>query len=747
MSEKTRANAPSSSIATVLQQMSGKTVTLGWDVVVGYNADSVNDLFAQQYVANVRANQNLPPITDSISLGTGVQVLLANVVLGPPLISFTPQVGNQQAIVDMNFIAGEVMVLEQSGSVQYVSGYQAIVPGDQYTLQMIVDLQQVTGEVTNSKAVIVDLQNASNYKANLLSGTSAAVYLGQYFQEFFEKVTQGNLTYQLGALTFGTSENLTPVSFDIRTQPAPDSTSDGAVLLFVATTFNPTGGNLPGSEFPYLIPQGYGCYVVVASKTLFANIMAPYYQYNLNGNPTLQVNQGAGSDPSSYLTFIGGGIDCGVITASWSSGGGVFHSVWSGSPGDWMNGNPGYKNVVVPFNGLSIQPSNDLLAINWSNTWSQQWTGTTAYSGGESGSANNIDLSISGSFNANPSVASNDVVSFSGYGSPSITFQESSWLSKWFGNGDLRDQAGSAMVGKAAPVAKQILNFQIPQVNAFAVSHLLFPAENALQFSEAYVPGDLALFGAIQPSETAFTVSPLQSVIAGGETQQFSVSGGETVAWTINPRIGSISQSGLYTAPLSVPQAIPIVVTATSGDDVSTAILTVVPSPIAVSPAFTVVFPNAQPTTFVAAVLGNLGAVTWSISPSDGSCGTISSSGVYTPPSPLPAGVNVATITATAGNQSATALLALVNAVMAFGLTPAYATLGPDGTQQFNAGGGVTLNWSVLPSGAGSITSDGLYTAPSSISKNSTALVLVQMPSDMSLVGIGVVILTPQSTQ
>src|SRR4026208_1508710 len=143
-------------INTLLAAMNQKTVTLGWDVVVAYNADSVNDLFAQQYVANVRANQHLPPINGTLDLSSGVTVQLVNLTLGPPLISFVPSVTDQQAIVLMNFIAGDVVVQQQSGSVAYVSAYQSIVPGDDYALKMVVQLAQVQGQVSAQNVVVVN---------------------------------------------------------------------------------------------------------------------------------------------------------------------------------------------------------------------------------------------------------------------------------------------------------------------------------------------------------------------------------------------------------------------------------------------------------------------------------------------------------------------------------------------------------------------------------------------------------------
>ena len=84
-------------------------------------------------------------------------------------------------------------------------------------------------------------------------------------------------------------------------------------------------------------------------------------------------------------------------------------------------------------------------------------------------------------------------------------------------------------------------------------------------------------------------------------------------------------------------------------------------APVAVSPAFKVVQPNGGPFQLACATLGGT-SPTWSIAPSDGSLGTIDQNGNYTPPSNFPSGINTAVVTATAAQQTASALLCLFDA-------------------------------------------------------------------------------------
>jgi len=734
-------------IQTLLQLMNGKTVALGWDAVVAYDMNTVNTLFAQQYVQNVSANQHFPPLTTTITIAAGtLSLVVSNLTLGPPLISFSgANASTQQANVAMNFIAGELIVLEQSGSVEYVNAYQTIMPADQYALQMLVDLQQVTGEVDNHKKVVVDLANAQTYKANLLPGSGAASLLGEYFQTLFQKEAQGTLTYELGSLVFGSEVNLVPTMFEIRTQAAPSGGSDGAVLLFVATNYNPNGGSLPGEDYPYLIPDGFSGALVVGSSTLFGNIMKTTYETELVGNATVALHTLNGTNAASYISFTGGSAATPQpISYSWSSGGGTSHSVWSGSKGNF---NPTYRPVQVPYQGLTIQPANDLLAISWSNQWGQEFGASTfiAEGGVTSSTDQTVTLTISANMTSAASVA-NNVVSFAGSGSPSVTFQSSSWLSKWWGNENLRDKGGAAVAAAAQPVAQAVLNVQIPQVDVFAVDHLLFPSSNAMQLSAVHIPGDLALFGAVTAATGALTVTPLQAVVARGQTQQFTASQ-NPATWTRYPRVGSISATGLYTAPGS-PFTGPVAVTATANQNTAQAVVVVVPTPVAVSPAFAVVQPGAQPLTIACSVVGGA-TPAWSMTPSDGSLGTIDQTGTFTPPASIPAGINAAVVTATADGQAASAVLCLVNAAFAIPLTPPYTPtpLSAGQTQQFTSTipdqrFALTINWSICPP-LGTITQQGLYTAPDTIAAPAAVAVMAQAEQDTNLIGLAVVMLAP----
>jgi hypothetical protein len=729
-------------MSTVLNALSRKSMTCGWDVLVGYNAAAVNKLFAQQFVANTKANQNLPTIKEGNILIGGLDVGFMNLIIGPPLISFSGDLTSQQAIVTMNFLSGRVFTQDQNGKIIYLSSYQDISPVYGFGLQMVVPLQQAEGSI-NNQAVTVDLSKANTYQCNLLSASSsAASLLGMAFSGLLNQELKGGLSYQLGTIVTGsTSENLTPVNFNIRTQPAPGSSSDGAVLLLVATTYNRVGGNSPGLDFPYLIPDSYGAFVLVASKTLFTNIIGPAYS-GQQGNPTATVSDMTGSNPACYLNLSGGTITCPGISGSWSSGDVDTHRYWTGGR---MATLP--EPVTFGFDGLKIEPQSDSMSITWNGKIYQQFTSEIVGGRAFSVSSQTVTLAISASLAANPNVGSNDVVGFAGQGTPTVTAPKSSpWWIKWLSNNEAEVKIGGAIANAAQPVLQSILNFPLPQVNAFAVSSLLFPPDHALSFQNAYVPGDLALFGQVNPKETAFMVSPFQSTVAPLGQVQFST--GSTVTWSINPRVGSISSGGgLYTAPAQTTVgATNIVVTATDqSNDTATAILTLVPYPVAVCPAFVMVNPNQTAQQFSAAVLGGE-SVTWSIDPSDGSVGTLSSTGLYTVPASFPATFTLAKITATTSTGAVASAVVMLNSPgITMGVTPPLVSLGAGSSNAFTVTPTTDVSWQVLGTGGGTVSQDGLYAAPLMISSPSTDIVLMTYTptAGVSLYGIAIVALDP----
>lgn len=150
------------------------------------------------------------------------------------------------------------------------------------------------------------------------------------------------------------------------------------------------------------------------------------------------------------------------------------------------------------------------------------------------------------------------------------------------------------------------------------------------------------------PGSISVAVTPSAVTLTSGTTQQFtaSVTGSTntSVTWQMSPAVGTLSASGLYTAPTGITQSQALTITATSvADTTKKAYSTVTLSPVAVSVSPANAYLSwGQSRQFTATVTGTTNtAVTWSINPA---MGTITSSGLYT----APRWVSAQTVTVTA---------------------------------------------------------------------------------------------------
>jgi hypothetical protein len=250
------------------------------------------------------------------------------------------------------------------------------------------------------------------------------------------------------------------------------------------------------------------------------------------------------------------------------------------------------------------------------------------------------------------------------------------------------------------------------------------------------------------------TVSPATATVAAGGTQQFqaAVTGttNTAVQWEVNKIVGgntqsgTISSTGLYTAPTPVV-TMQVTVTAVSNADstkTASAIATVnavsgtTGVTISVSP-ITATVGVSQTQQFTAAVTGTTNtAVTWSVDGVAGgneNIGVIGASGIYTAPSTY----GTHTVTATSVADSTKSANAAV-AVISLTVSPATTMLAPLGTRQFAAtvegANNTAVTWSVngVPGGnssVGIITTAGLYTAPLSPGSYTVTATSVALPT------------------
>ncbi len=257
------------------------------------------------------------------------------------------------------------------------------------------------------------------------------------------------------------------------------------------------------------------------------------------------------------------------------------------------------------------------------------------------------------------------------------------------------------------------------------------------------------------------SISPISPSVQTGQTQQFTATVANTtntaVTWQVNnvtggsATLGTISATGLYTAPASVPSPAGVTISAVSQADSTksaSAIATVTAPPVvtvSLSPATATVVSGATQ-QFTATVTGSTNtAVTWSISGTGctgAACGAISANGLYTAPAvvPNPNTVTVSAASQADGKKSATSTVTIsAPAVVAVQVSPLTASVAPQETQAFTATVTGTTNtavtWSVSGSGCsgnacGTIDGSGIYTAPATAPNPNTVTVTATSQAD-----------------
>lgn len=270
------------------------------------------------------------------------------------------------------------------------------------------------------------------------------------------------------------------------------------------------------------------------------------------------------------------------------------------------------------------------------------------------------------------------------------------------------------------------------------------------------------------PAMVAISISPTSATVAAGGTQQFQAtvtgSSDSGVQWQVNKIVGgnsqygTISTSGLYTAPTS-DVALQVTVTAVATADTSktaSAAVTVNAAPPPPPPPPTISV-SISPTTallavsttqqFTATVTGTTNpAVTWSVDGVNGgntTVGTISTTGLYT----APATASNHTVTATSvadGTKSASAAVTVISLT----ISPQSTSLTPFGTRQFTAtvqgtsDNGITWSVDGVVGGngnVGTISASGLYIAPANVgshtvSATSSALTSYSVNASVSVI-------------
>ncbi|MCU1734772.1 MULTISPECIES: hypothetical protein [unclassified Pseudomonas] len=747
------------SLNALLQSMQGKSVTRGWDAIVTMNRGKVNQLLEQQYISQFNQNSFLKRIHGSVPLtNDGYEVLeLTGLLLSQPRLSFeTASLSDSRAHLTMDIVSGMVAY-----KLEAIAGFQrritssfAVTEQHQFTLVMDVDLEAVIGSVGQNGEVVLDLAEGYNFSCNLVDNPQTQQALGNFFHALFKRQPASARRYVLGMLDFDPDDKLAPRNFEVRTQAAPGATvagsdtyGEGAVVLFVRTRESLFDGSTPGddSNFRYLIPDDreagsgkplYSGSLILASRVLFDWFIQGYLERNVGRGLSLSHTSDS-NDLARGLKARAGNWTLDDIAVEHSGGG--FHQTASNNVPltfDFASSAAG----SLPFEVSVV--AGGLLRFVWKgvNTFSFYFT-RKELMGDEKKENANVRFTHTLEFFLKASVdPATSVVTFvtAPGGSSSVLAEKIS--------GDInlyisfKQAFEASLQGLIDSMHGQLKEIRLPELDLFAINHLLFPEQNALLLTHAAVPGDVALFGHINPKHTALKLEPSIVHVLAGTTQQFSVLGEQfkgkagKLTWSVRSIDGSrsqgdIDQNGRFTAPpreRMVGQAVRNVITVTLEDagsvlSASALVVVVAESMVVVPGMATVDLGRPEPITVKASSL-NGGTIKWTLRSGPGSLQANGNQAVYTPPTSIGQPVIAAHIEAenTSGGAKVTATVLLLQSNFALALAPVFHPgLPPSASTRVRlADDGLPserVRWSVT---AGEGTVDpvtGVFTAPARI--------------------------------
>lgn len=558
-------------LTQLVSQMQGSSLTYGWDALTLYDQRKANELLFQLYVERFNSEDGyIEPITMEGQWGDGSYVEhMYGLKLSAPRLSFESADPSlpAKARLTMDMIGGMLVSTKKySGGRLFVSRMLKVLPVGGPKLWMD---QPVTKAVVSGVGdVLIDISNAENFMANFVIGDLAMEQVGQRFKSYFEdNIPAEQKVFPLGRLVGDLNGVLTPKNFEVKTMKSDPNAvfgdeqyGDGAVMLFITLKDGEDGKGYPNANAVYLIPadgggQIYTGTMLLSSRVLFDKIIRGpattdigYGISFLNYTP----ENGGGSDIAWSLRGASGGLDLEFVH-DYRVRSDDFPATFKADL---------YSHFKVDEGGpaLTIKGGGTRIEFVWNKTYTTRFSRVIHYDWPSGDQWDYGDLTFVCNYRVHFDVLldrDTGVVDFRrNEGSSSfqmeVTGFEHLWDLKWEGI-NMIPFIEEFFRPKLLEILKEL---STPTIDTFLLRNLLFPGHNALHLSDAFVPGDLATFGQIDPLRTSVVLSPANAKIEATSGLQFNLSPAPTnVTWTVRDIDGQvdmselISATGYFTAP------------------------------------------------------------------------------------------------------------------------------------------------------------------------------------------------------
>ena len=622
-------------IEELLKWMDGKSQTYGWDAIVAYDRSKTNRLLHQQYVERFNNESYLPLLTVGLPSSVYTTENLYGLKLSVPQLSFAnANLASSRADLTMDMVGGLIVSeLNAPGIPKRVDSIKQVLPLGGPQLTMTLPLEDTPGSVQEHK-ITLDISKGDNFRANFVVGDIAQETIGSMFKKIFNDLDPRQKVFSMGRLGNESNYLMTPERFQLRTMASPTGANrasedygEGAVMMFIQFVGG-TPGNIPPmpqpgnpAGFRYLIPRAdasndYSGTMLLSSRILFKKILDPYLTQVI-GKGLIYRDDPPTSDRASTLEAISGTTD-----DSW-----VFQFKCLTTPG----GQPSTLECRVsnlriplayrpPYDGHRVHAKNNMLNVSWGSMQTSHmrpfplnpnWT--DVYFDLHFASELDLRADIEGARGV-VKLKSNSPVTTQIYVNP-----HDSTSMPW--NIDLKEVTQREISARVVSRVLDVFNsIDVPGIDTFLSRNLLFSDHDALQLSRAYVPGDLAMFGHIDPVSTSMTISPAQLLLEAEGRHTFHVSGDgiSNVLWSVRDSdgdlldVGSINARGEYRAPgidALKKGYVSVLVTAEGYQGTqpvrASALVSIIDSTIAANPIFQVVSPDHETTLSAESIDGS----------------------------------------------------------------------------------------------------------------------------------------------
>lgn len=574
------------SLTQLVAQMQGKSLTYGWDALALYDQRKTNEMLFQLYVERINSeNGYIEPVSMVAAWGGGAyKEIIHDLKLSAPRLSFEnadPSLP-AKARLTLDMIGGMIVSAKKPpGGPFFISRLLKVLPVGGPKLWMD---QPVTKAVVNGLGeVLIDLNNADNFKANFVLGETEMEQVGNRFKEYFKnRIPDDQKIFPLGRLEGQMNGVLTPQNFQVRVmKSAPlallgdEQYGEGAVMLFITLKGGSDSNSYPNSQAPYLIPADaaggkYTGTLLLSSKVLAELVLKPALEESIGKNLVLRVvNQG--KDIASTLEATDGGNNVGFDT--------TMYAYWYAPTQSFGFTSSKLDPFAYEFktdtgsgSGLKVTyAAGNRFVISWLGTVSGQCKVPAR------NPAHNFGYQCRHELVMKLEVILNQASNHVELSHPVIEYVDTRTTFNgsaghyWNEDGEAETKRHIEARVRSA-IHGAVERIEIPSIDTFLLRNLLFPGQNALHLSKAFVPGDLALFGQIDPLRTSTRLTPQNSTVEAGSGFQFHLTPmPSNITWTARDIDGKvslpnvISSSGYFTAPTQeqLPEgALAVVVTA-----------------------------------------------------------------------------------------------------------------------------------------------------------------------------------------